>query len=102
MYLVTFRRGRGEPKPGAVWHEAVLDLGVELGIVEKRGSFYLYKDERLAQGQTAEGLEDLRQAVEVSPREQLHVFGKELVINIIQLPNPVFSIGKSLQNVILG
>ena len=27
MYLVTFRRGRGEPKPGAVWHEAVLDLG---------------------------------------------------------------------------
>ena len=28
----------------------MLDLGVELGIVEKRGSFYLYKDERLAQG----------------------------------------------------
>jgi recombination protein RecA len=28
----------------------VLDLGAELGIVEKRGSFYLYKDERLAQG----------------------------------------------------
>jgi len=28
----------------------VLDLGVELDIVEKRGSFYLYKDERLAQG----------------------------------------------------
>ena len=27
MYLVTFRRGRGEHKPGAVWHEAVLDLG---------------------------------------------------------------------------
>lgn len=27
MHLVTFRRGRGEPKPGAVWHEAVLDLG---------------------------------------------------------------------------
>ena len=27
MQLVTFRRGRGEPKPGAVWHEAVLDLG---------------------------------------------------------------------------
>src|SRR5262245_51145831 len=22
-----FRRGRGEPKPGAVWHDAVLDLG---------------------------------------------------------------------------
>ncbi len=28
----------------------VLDLGAELGIIEKRGSFYLYKDERLAQG----------------------------------------------------
>jgi len=27
VQLVTFRRGRGEPKPGAVWHEAVLDLG---------------------------------------------------------------------------
>jgi recombination protein RecA len=28
----------------------VLDLGVELNIIEKRGSFYSYKDERLAQG----------------------------------------------------
>lgn len=27
MHLVTFRRGRGEPKLGAVWHERVLDLG---------------------------------------------------------------------------
>ncbi len=27
MHLVTFRRGRGEPKPGSVWHETVLDLG---------------------------------------------------------------------------
>jgi 2-keto-4-pentenoate hydratase/2-oxohepta-3-ene-1,7-dioic acid hydratase in catechol pathway len=27
VYLVTFRRGRGEPKLGAVWHERVLDLG---------------------------------------------------------------------------
>ena len=27
MHLVTFRRGRGEPKPGVVWHDAVLDLG---------------------------------------------------------------------------
>jgi 2-keto-4-pentenoate hydratase/2-oxohepta-3-ene-1,7-dioic acid hydratase in catechol pathway len=26
MHLVTFRRGRGQPKPGAIWHEAVLDL----------------------------------------------------------------------------
>jgi hypothetical protein len=28
----------------------VLDLGVELGLIEKRGAFYLYKDERLSQG----------------------------------------------------
>jgi len=28
----------------------LLDLAVELDIVEKRGSFYSYKDERLAQG----------------------------------------------------
>jgi recombination protein RecA len=28
----------------------VLDLGVELGLIEKRGSFYSYGDERLAQG----------------------------------------------------
>ncbi len=28
----------------------VLDLGVELEIIEKRGSFYSYKEERLAQG----------------------------------------------------
>ncbi len=27
MQLVTFRRGRGEPKVGAIWHERVLDLG---------------------------------------------------------------------------
>ncbi|HNS50720.1 MAG TPA: recombinase RecA [Anaerolineae bacterium] len=31
----------------------VLDLGVQLGIIEKRGSFYLYKEERLAQGREA-------------------------------------------------
>ena len=28
----------------------VLDLGVELDLIDKRGSFYSYKDERLAQG----------------------------------------------------
>jgi 2-keto-4-pentenoate hydratase/2-oxohepta-3-ene-1,7-dioic acid hydratase in catechol pathway len=26
MHLATFRRGRGRPKVGAIWHEAVLDL----------------------------------------------------------------------------
>jgi recombination protein RecA len=28
----------------------LLDLGVEMGIIEKRGSFYSYNDERMAQG----------------------------------------------------
>jgi len=28
----------------------VLDLGVEMDIIEKRGSYYSYKEERLAQG----------------------------------------------------
>jgi 2-keto-4-pentenoate hydratase/2-oxohepta-3-ene-1,7-dioic acid hydratase in catechol pathway len=27
MHLATFRRGRGEPKLGAAWHDCVLDLG---------------------------------------------------------------------------
>jgi hypothetical protein len=40
----------------------VLDLGTELGIVEKRGSFYLYKDERLAQGR-----ENLKQHLRENP-----------------------------------
>ena len=47
MRLVTFRRGRGEPKPGAVWQEHVLDLGglakdlaVQRGTVRRgRGGF---------------------------------------------------------------
>ena len=29
---------------------SILDMGVEFGVVEKRGSFYSYKDTRLAQG----------------------------------------------------
>ncbi len=31
----------------------ILDLGVQAGIIEKRGSYYLYNDERLAQGREA-------------------------------------------------
>jgi recombination protein RecA len=40
----------------------VLDLGVELDIIEKRGSFYSYKDERLAQGR-----ENAKQALRENP-----------------------------------
>jgi recombination protein RecA len=40
----------------------VLDLGVELDIIEKRGSYYNYGDERLAQGR-----ENAKQALRESP-----------------------------------
>ena len=40
----------------------VLDLGVELGVIEKRGAFYLYKDERLAQGR-----ENAKQVLRADP-----------------------------------
>ena len=43
MQLVTFRRGRGEPKLGAVWHECVLDLGG------------LYKDQAAQRGTLRRG-----------------------------------------------
>src|SRR6266849_7270286 len=39
MHLVTFRRGRGEPKVGAVWHEVVLDLaGLAKDLAAQRGA----------------------------------------------------------------
>ena len=40
----------------------VLDLGVELGLIEKRGSFYSYGEERLAQGR-----ENAKQALRENP-----------------------------------
>ncbi len=40
----------------------VLDLGVELGLIEKRGAFYSYKEERLAQGR-----ENAKQALRENP-----------------------------------
>jgi 2-keto-4-pentenoate hydratase/2-oxohepta-3-ene-1,7-dioic acid hydratase in catechol pathway len=37
--LVTFRRGRGEPKPGALWQEHVLDLtGLAKDLATQRGT----------------------------------------------------------------
>jgi recombination protein RecA len=52
----------------------VLDLGVELGLIEKRGSFYTYREERIGQGRE-NAKEYLRQnpaiaaAVEAQVRE---------------------------------
>ncbi|MGD9145673.1 MAG: DNA recombination/repair protein RecA, partial [Anaerolineae bacterium] len=40
----------------------VLDLGVELDLIEKRGSFYSYNEERLAQGR-----ENAKQALRENP-----------------------------------
>jgi recombination protein RecA len=40
----------------------VLDLGVELELIEKRGSYYSYNDERLAQGR-----ENAKQALRDQP-----------------------------------
>ena len=39
MRLVTFRRGRGEPKPGALWQEHVFDLaGLAKDLATQRGT----------------------------------------------------------------
>jgi len=46
----------------------VLDLGVELGLIEKRGAFYLYKDERLAQGR-----ENTKQVLRENPAMCLEI-----------------------------
>jgi recombination protein RecA len=46
----------------------VLDLGVELDIIEKRGSYYSYKDERLAQGR-----EKAKEALRENPAMSLEV-----------------------------
>jgi recombination protein RecA len=46
----------------------VLDLGVELNLIEKRGSFYLYKDDRLGQGR-----ENAKQALREAPALRVEV-----------------------------
>jgi len=43
----------------------VLDLGVERGLIEKRGSFYTYREERIGQGRE-NAKEYLRQNAEVA------------------------------------
>jgi recombination protein RecA len=46
----------------------VLDLGVELGLIEKRGSFYYYDGEQLAQGR-----ENAKQALRDNPAQCLGI-----------------------------
>jgi recombination protein RecA len=40
----------------------VLDLGVELGVIEKRGSFFTYADQRIGQGR-----ENAREGLKANP-----------------------------------
>ena len=46
----------------------VLDLGVELDLIEKRGSFYSYKEERLAQGR-----ENAKQVLRENPLQCIEI-----------------------------
>ena len=50
----------------------VLDLGVELGLIEKRGSFYTYREERIGQGRE-NAKEYLRQNAEVASAVEAQV-----------------------------
>jgi recombination protein RecA len=50
----------------------VLDLGVELGLIEKRGSFYTYREERIGQGRE-NAKEYLRQNAEVAAAVEAQV-----------------------------
>jgi recombination protein RecA len=58
----------------------LLDIGVELGLIDKRGSYYYYEDDNLAQGRenTKEALREspeLAHQLEVLVREQLELEG---------------------------
>jgi recombination protein RecA len=50
----------------------VLDLGVELGLIEKRGSFYTYREGRIGQGRE-NAKEYLRQNVEIAAAVEAQV-----------------------------
>ncbi len=58
----------------------ILDLGVQQALIEKSGSWYSYKGERIGQGrenarQTLTDRQDLRQTIEVALREALGLNG---------------------------
>jgi recombination protein RecA len=64
----------------------VLDLGVEMGVIEKRGSFYAYKDERLAQGR-----ENAKQALKENPALCLEIenaIRQEVGLRGVKLSSP--------------
>ncbi|MFY9394082.1 MAG: DNA recombination/repair protein RecA, partial [Halanaerobiales bacterium] len=60
----------------------VLDMGVEMGIVDKAGSWYSYGDERLGQGREnakkfLEENSDLMEEIELKIREGLGLIEEE-------------------------
>ena len=115
MHLVTFRRGRGEPKPGAVWHEAVLDLGglakelaAQRGVVRRgKGGFPRSLLELIQGGETTmalvreawdygKGLVD-KQAIEELAKRKL-AYPLKRVRLLAPIPHPsrnVFCLGRN-------
>jgi len=70
----------------------MLDAAMDLGVIERKGSWYAYNDENLAQGRlkTLDELkanESLRTTVENDVRQALANFGKEIVPDESDLAN---------------
>ena len=115
MQLVTFRRGRGQAKLGAVWHESVLDLGglakdlaAQRGVIRRgRGGFPQGMLELIRGGQTAltlareawehgQGLVD-QQAIEELAQRKL-AYPLRRVRLLAPIPDPgrnVFCLGRN-------
>jgi recombination protein RecA len=74
----------------------VLDLGVELDLIEKRGSFYSYQGERLAQGR-----ENTKQVLRERPELCLEIensIRRETGLPELEAP-PVFDFGEDTESV---
>jgi recombination protein RecA len=74
----------------------VLDLGVELDLIEKRGSFYNYNGERLAQGR-----ENAKQALRENPAQCFEIenaIRRETGLKELKL-TPAFDLGDALEEV---
>jgi recombination protein RecA len=69
----------------------VLDLGVELGIIDKRGAFYSYKEERLAQGR-----ENAKQSLRENPVLCLEIE------NAIRRASGLREVGPAIANIETG
>jgi len=98
MRLVTFRRGRGEPKPGAVWNESVLDLSglakelaVQRGTVRRgRGGFPKSLLELIQGGPSSLAIEELAKRKVAYPLKRVRL--------LAPIPHParnVFCLGRN-------